>query len=349
VSPLNKRVTIKDVAKEAGVAKSTVSRTFNAGESVSPVTKEKVLRIATQLGYSPNPLAQALSVSSTKTVAIVIPNMESIHISQVTRGVINTLSKHGYSVITVDTSENFGMQTSVHKPLANQLVDGIINCYASANDEIKQLSLMKPVVCIGDKPDGYEADYVGIDYEQGYHRLCHYLKEKNKNNICLINGQRDRYAVGRSEDFQRIARSLGLSMVDEWVLYANWTPYSGYQAMQELLCREEKKPDVVVCASDMVALGALKAINNAGYRVPEDIAICGMDDSMISKYTIPSLTTLKFSPYRLGKKAAEVMLERLKNKDLVRTEHVMSVDVEKRNSVSRDEDHLEQWKGENDE
>ncbi len=342
---MNKKVTINDVARKAGVAKSTVSRTFTEGESVSTATKEKVLRVAEELGYEPNPLAKALSVSSTKTIAIVVPNTESIHISQVTRGVISTLSKYGYSVVTVDSSENFGPQSHVHKPLSNQLVDGIINCYNSATEEIEMLSSKKPVVCVGDRPEGYRADYVGADYAQGYRLLSEYIKNLGMTDLCLVNGQEDENARRMSSLFQETARSTGLNLDDEDIFYANWTPNSGYQAMQDILKREKANPQVVVCVSDMVAFGAIKAASNNGLRVPEDIAICGMDDSMISKYTIPSLTTLKFSPFRLGKKAAEMILDRLENGGELK-ELILAVDVAKRNSIIHEEEPFDYSKGE---
>jgi DNA-binding LacI/PurR family transcriptional regulator len=342
---LNRKVTINDVARKAGVAKSTVSRTFTEGESVSAATKEKVLQVAEELGYEPNPLAKALSVSSTKTIAIVVPNTESIHISQVTRGVITTLSKYGYSVVTVDSSENFGAQTDVHKPLSNQLVDGIINCYNSATKEIEVLSSKKPVVCVGDRPYGYRADYVGVDYTQGYRLLCEHINNLGMKDLCLINGQEDENARRMSSLFQETARSLGLNLDDEDIYYANWTPNSGYQAMLSILNRDKAKPQVVVCVSDMVAFGAIKAVSNNGLKVPEDIAVCGMDDSMIGKYTIPSLTTLKFSPLKLGEKAAKMILDRLENGGEPK-ELILEVDVAKRNSIIFEEEPFDYSKGE---
>lgn len=344
-----KKVTINDVARKAGVAKSTVSRTFAEGESVSAATRKKVLCVAEELGYEPNPLAKALSVSSTKIIAIVVPNTESIHISQVTRGVISTLSKDGYSVVTVDSSENYGKQTNIHKPLSNQLVDGIINCYSSASEEIKLLSGKKPVVCVGDRPEGYDADFVGVDYSQGYHKLCEYIKNLGYRRLCLVNGQDDDNARRMSKLFKKTARTYGLVIQDQDILYANWTPNSGYQAMQKILKTENKRPDVVVCASDMVAFGAIKAAHNRGLDVPKDIAICGMDDSMISKYTIPSLTTLKFSPFKLGEKAAEMILNRLENGGEPK-EVILPVNVAKRNSITLEhelsEDPFDYSKGE---
>ena len=326
------KVTINDVARKAGVAKSTVSRTFAVGESVSETTRKKVLQVAKELGYEPNPLAKALSVSSTKTIAIVVPNTESIHISQITRGVISTLSKFGYSVVTVDSSENFGRQSDVVKPLSNQLVDGIINCYSSANKEIEILSAKKPVVCVGDRPVGYDADYVGIDYEQGYSLLCSYIREAGLTRLSLVNGQEDENARRMSLQFQKTARSTGLILDDEDIYYANWTPYSGYQAMQQIISSDRPLPHVVVCASDMVAFGAIKSAYNQGLDIPGDIGICGMDDSMISKYTIPSLTTLKFSPFRLGSEAANMILKRLEGGGEPK-ELILPVDVAKRHSI----------------
>ncbi|QRN86569.1 LacI family DNA-binding transcriptional regulator [Clostridia bacterium] len=330
-----KKVTINDVARKAGVAKSTVSRTFAEGESVSEATRKRVLRVAEELGYEPNPLAKALSVSSTKIIAIVVPNTESIHISQVTRGVISTLSKAGYSVVTVDSSENFGEQTNIHKPLSNQLVDGIINCYSSAAEEIKILSSKKPVVCVGDRPEGYDADFVGVDYLQGYRMLCDYIKNQGYKHLCLVNGQEDENARRMSGLFKKAASAYGLVISDEDIFYANWTPNSGYQAMQKIL--KKNRPDVVVCASDMVAFGAIKAAHNNGLDVPKDIAICGMDDSMISKYTIPSLTTLKFSPFKLGAQAAKMILNRLENGGEPK-EMILPVNVAKRNSITKEHD-----------
>lgn len=329
---MDKKVTINDVAKQAGVAKSTVSRAFTQGESVSARTRRKVLAVAHELGYEPNPLAQALSVSATRTVAIVVPNIESIHISQITRGVISELSKRGYSALIADSSENFGVQAHVARPLSNQLVDAIINCYGAASGEIEALSHKKPVVCVGDRPSGYLADYVGIDYMQGYRALCRHLHQAGIRTLCLINGLEDASARLKSELFATAASENGLLLRETDVFYANWTPHAGYQTMQEILSRSERI-DAVVCASDMVAFGAMKAASQQGIRIPQDLSFCGMDDSMTSKYTIPSLTTLKFSPFKLGKRAAQMVLERLNDPDEEVREWILPVDVEQRNSV----------------
>ena len=329
---MNKKVTINDVAHKAGVAKSTVSRAFTLGESVSSKTRDRVLDVARELGYEPNPLAQALSVSATRTVAIVVPNIESIHISQITRGVISELSKQGYSVVIADSSENFGVQAHVSKPLSNQLVDAIINCYGSASEEIEALSHKKTVVCVGDRPSGYRADYVGIDYEQGYVALCRHLERAGIRRLCLINGLEDESAMMKSKMFRGAADENGLTLEKEDVYYANWTPRSGHQTMETILA-SGRIVDAVVCASDMVAFGAMKAACQHGIRIPQDLSFCGMDDSMTSKYTIPSLTTLKFSPFRLGKRAAQMVLERLGDPGGDVQEIILPVDVEQRNSV----------------
>lgn len=327
-----KKVTINDVAREAGVAKSTVSRVFTPGESVSEKTRVRVTEVARTLGYAPNPLARALSVSRTGIVAVVVPNIESIHISQIIRGVMSVMGKNDYSIVTLDSSENYGREARVIKPLSHQLVDGLINCYGSATEDIALISRKKPVVCIGDEPVGYKADFVAIDYLQGFGRIIGHLRDTGRKRPVLIQGKEEASTRAQGELFCQVARDQGLTMGPEDVIYANWTPYYGYRETGKML-RRNPRPDALVFASDFMAFGGIKALDEAGIRIPEDISVCGLDDSLISKYTVPSLTTLKFSPFHLGMKAAELMIRRLEEQNAQPMQTILPVSLSVRKST----------------
>ena len=331
-----KKVTINDVAREAGVAKSTVSRAFTPGESVSEKTRDRVNEVARRLGYAPNPLAKALSVSRTGIVAVVVPNIESIHISQIIRGVMSVMNKKDYSIITLDSSENYGREASVIKPLSHQLVDGLINCYGSASEDIALISQKKPVVCIGDEPSGYQADFVSIDYRQGFGTIISHLRENGCRRPVLIQGKEENSTRAQGELFCTLARDQGLDMGMQDVMYANWTPYYGYRETQKAF-RRTPRPDALVYASDFMAFGGLKALDEAGISVPGDIRVCGLDDSLVSKYTVPSLTTLKFSPFHLGMEAAKLMIRRLEQGSLEPMQTILPVSLSARTSTQMGE------------
>lgn len=328
---MEKKVTINDVAVRAGVAKSTVSRVFSPGESVSDRTRHRVMEVARELGYEPDPLARALSSSRTGTIAIVVPNMESVHISQIIRGIMSVMTREGYSIITVDTSENYGLEAPVIKPLSHQLVDGLINCYSAADSEIARVAASKPVVCVGDRPDSYPADFLSIDYRKGYRLMAAHLRSQGVRRLHMIQGRETSNTRHQGDLFVEQAREEGFSLDETGVWYGNWTPFAGYDAMRRLL-KEPDPPDAVVFASDFMAFGALRAVAEAGLQVPGDLRICGLDDSLISKYTLPALTTLKFSPFRLGMEAAQMLLARFRDPEAGTMEKILPVELEIRDS-----------------
>lgn len=326
------KTTIRDVARRAGVAKSTVSRVFTPGAPVSLKTRQRVEAAARELGYRPDPLARALSIRQTAIVAVVVSNAESVHIGQVVRGISGVLSRGGYSVIVVDSAEDFGRTGQVGKPLSHQLVDGILELYGAAREEVRDLAPVRPVVCVGDPPRGFAADYVGIGYGEAFQSLCGWLQEQGNRTLCLVTGPETPAVQAQAGLFQEAARSCGLDLPGHRILHTGWTPYSGTRAVREIL-HWEVRPDVVVCSSDLVAFGVLRAFHEKGVRVPGDVGVCGLDDTLLSKYTVPSLTTLRFSPFRLGMEAGRRMLERLEDPGGEKRQSVLPAGIVRRESV----------------
>ena len=304
--------TITDVAKLAEVAPITVSRVINDSGYVSDLTRKKVEEAITELGYIPNKLASGLRSKRTNTLALVVTDIANPFFTLIARGVEDVASDSGYTVIYCNTDESEQKEINYSNILAQQQVDGVLLVPAcSSSKSVKFLDQNNiPVVLIDRSVPEIEKDIVKCDSKEGAYKLVKLIIELGHSNIASITGPK---GVSTSEDrvagYRRAMNEAGLeSFVN--IYYGAFTQASGYELANQALTLEPQ-PTALFGANNFLSIGILKALRDAGKRVPEEIAVVGFDDLPISMMVDPFLTVASQPAYEMGKQATELLLSRL--------------------------------------
>ncbi|MDI6601731.1 MAG: LacI family DNA-binding transcriptional regulator [Thermoanaerobacteraceae bacterium] len=314
-----KKITIKDVAKAAGVSITTVSRALNEYPDVSDETREKVFRVASELNYSPNSIARGLVTSRTNTIGLIIsemikPGVYHPYVLEQLSGVKASLRKAGYDIILFTVDPGMQEVTPFEKLRDDRKVDGMIAFGLRMSDpyidEIRHCSI--PTVLI-DIP--IVTDYVGYissDNVEASFEAIEYLLNLGHRNVGFINGHKDAaVSFERLDGYKRALIDSGIGYRDGYVIYDDFTQEGGYNCFKQLL-QENPEITAVFVASDLMAIGAMKAAIDMGLRVPEDVSIIGFDDIELATMVQPQLTTVRQEKFKLGYMAGEHLLHILK-------------------------------------
>ncbi len=303
-------VTIKDIAKAAGVSHSTVSRALADSPLIRAETRARIRRLADQMGYTPSAIGRGLRTRRTATVGLVVTSIADPFIAEVVQGIEDTaLSYHYNAILCASQSEPERELTSV-RTLREKRVDAIIvtssrlgNLYLS---HLRELGV--PIVLINNQRGGNYTHSVLIDNRRGGELVGRYLLGLGHERIAYITGPIWAHASGlRLAGLRQALRTRGLSLPAEWVLKGDGRVEGGVEATNELL-RRELPVSAVFCYNDMTALGVLAALHRAGKRAPGDISVVGFDDVPIVAHIEPPLTTVAQPKAELGRRAMEMAL-----------------------------------------
>jgi len=305
-------VTIKDVAKSAGVSVGTVSNVLNNLSTVTEKNKEKVLSTINKLGYRPNKIAASLSKKKTMNVGLIVPDVSSPFYSDLIKGISDTLDSYNYNVFLCSSNNNLAKETKIINDLLSMWIEGIIliPVYAE-NRDIELLKKIKtPLVLVNREIEGLKKDIVVFDNLEGAFKATKYLIQNNHKRIIILGGPK--YSKSFEDRFKgwQIAMEESNLFRNNLVFRGDFSVESGYEMMESAL-KKLKKIDAVFATSDLIALGALSAIEDYNMKVPDDISIIGFGDIYLSKFLKPSLTTIRRPFYNIGKTAVSILLERI--------------------------------------
>jgi DNA-binding LacI/PurR family transcriptional regulator len=306
------RPTLDQVAERAGVGRGTVSRVINGSPQVSEHTRRAVEAAVAELGYVPNLAARALVTRRTDAVALVISESEERVFSEpffagVVRGISAGVSAAGRQLVLALAA---GEERPLERYLTPQHVDGVLLVSLHGDDPLPELLRTRglPVVLGGRPPCGYAGAYIDVDNVGGAKAGVAHLVARGRKRIATISGPRD---MGAGQD--RLAgyrAALAAACLEEdpgLVVEGDFSEVSGLQAMRSLLAGHPDL-DAVFAANDLMAIGALRALRDAGRRVPEDVAVVGFDDSPLSRVTDPPLSTVRQPVEEMGREMAEMLL-----------------------------------------
>lgn len=307
-------VTIKDIAEEAGVSVSTVSRVLNNKPDVNDKTKEKVQRVINKLNYNPNGIARGLVLKKTNTIGLIIPSITNPFFPTIAKGVEDEARKLGYSVVFCNTDNEVKHEKEIINLMKTKKVDGIIAsfCINDVNELNKLITDHFAVVQVDREISGLETPVVIIDNVlSGYLATTHLIKLGHRK-IAHITGQPEvKNTKDRLAGYKKALRENGISFNEDWVLFGDpQKEKSGYKQMNYLL-KEEDRPTGVFITNDIMAIRAYKAIFDHGLTIPGDISIIGHDDIEMASIIRPSLTTIRQPKYKLGQMAARVIIDQI--------------------------------------
>lgn len=316
-----KTVTMRDVANYAAVSQSTVSRILNdsGGASlISEETRERVYEAVRVLSYRPNLHAGALRGYMTKMVAVMIGDIGNPFYHPLVRAIQDVASRHEYDVIVTNTDYDEQGERRFLESILRRPVDGVILVPSYlGNREIEQVidRTGAAVGIVGEHIHHPGADHVHNDDGPATRAAILWLaRTRNYRRIAYIGVNSAAATPTRRLNAYRAAmEDLGEPLRAEYILAGDWTPESGYQAMEQLLDLPSP-PDAIFAANDLMALGAMKAIRRRGLGTPEDVAVMGIDDIPAASWVSPELTTIAPYPFEMGIAIAEALFERLAGK-----------------------------------
>lgn len=309
---------IHHVAKEAGVSVATVSRVLNGQNSVTYKTKLKVEEAINKLNYEPSVLGRNLRNSESRILLILIPQISNPFYTEIIKGIEQTAISLHYNILLCETDSSPQRENIYFELVRNKMADGIISMDPAVNREtlLKLAEKHAIIQCSEYTPDS-GIPYVTIDNEEAAYRAVNHLIQIGHRNIAMINSDETYlYAQQRRQGYQKALVKHDIPIRPEYVLQASELGFdNGQQSMKRILKLKER-PTAVFAVSDLLAIGALKEVNNQQLQVPEDMAIVGFDKIDFSNMTYPALTTISQPMYKMGKIAASMLIDRIKGKQV---------------------------------
>ena len=304
--------TLEEVAKLAGVSRSTVSRVVNDHPNVRPEVREQVWQVIHQVGYQPHAAARSLVTNRTQIIGMVIPEAVTTlftdpFFSLLLRGATDACNSHQYQLMLSLFTANTDRQEIYQRILRSGYLDGAIVASASLDDPLISDLLRDriPFVSVGRYPNK-PVHYVDADNVNGARMAVEHLIRLGHRRIATITGPLDMIAgQDRLSGYRQALEARGIPVEEELIVEGDFTEASGTVGMQRLL---PVSPSAVFVASDMMAIGALKALRQADRQVPQDIALVSFDDIPIASAIEPALTTVRQPIERMGSMAVEVLL-----------------------------------------
>jgi DNA-binding LacI/PurR family transcriptional regulator len=301
--------TLKDVAALAGVSVKTVSNVVNGYTFVKPENQRRVEAALAATGYRPNVGARNLRRGRTGFIALVVPELSIPYFAELAGSVITAAQAHDWSVLIEQTQGLRDRERATLASLGPHLVDGaLIGPEALETEDFTEHAPSIPMVLLGEHALDVPIDHVGIDNVQAAHSVVKHLVDIGRRRIAVIGQNPTRgTATLRLAGYRDALAEAGLPQSPELIApAARYHQSDGAQAMTQLLALPEP-PDAVFCFNDMLAVGALRAAADHGYRVPDDIAVAGFDNTEQSAYNVPSLTTIAPDKVALARSAVDLV------------------------------------------
>lgn len=311
-----KGVTLRDVAKLAGVSSRTVSNVVNGYAPVAEATRARVQQAVDELGYRPNVLARNLAAGRSGQIAVVVPYLDTPYFAELLQGIIRAARVQGYNVL-IDQTDGDAEHEKLFLSGGSQhlLFDGVIfSPLGLAQPDLSERDPSLPLVVLGERVSDGTFDHVGIDDVAASLEATEHLLGLGRRRVAAIGDQPYRTGEAaqlRTRGYRLAHERAGLPVREELVVSTpRFNRSDGATAMAHLLDLEEP-PDAVFCYSDLVALGALHTLASRGVRVPEDVAVVGYDDIEDGRYSNPPVTTVSPDKKVIAETAVDRLLKRI--------------------------------------
>lgn len=306
-------ITIKDIAKMAKVSTATVSRVLNSTDKVSEEKKELINNIMYEMNYQPNALARGLIKKETKTIGVLIPDIDNLFYPAVVRGIEDELGINDYNVFLCNTDKDIEKEKKYINTLLEKRVDGIIFMGTrpidlEKNEHILRLSSKLPILMVNDFILGAGIYSVLTDEIDGAYKAVKYLLGLGHKKIAYVTGEADYTTYkNKQEGYESALREHAIPVNPLYIVRDLPYPEGGKRAAKRLFELEENRPTAIFAGSDQIAMGVMKAAYEVGYRIPDDISVVGFANVPISADLCPGLTTVDQFPYETGKLAANTL------------------------------------------
>ncbi|MFA7075934.1 MAG: LacI family DNA-binding transcriptional regulator [Candidatus Izemoplasmatales bacterium] len=334
-------VSIKEVAKAAGVSTSTVSRVVNNSPSISQNTKEKVWAIIKKLNYSPNNIAKALITNKSYTISLLVDvddekSFQNPFFYEIMHGIEKYCQEKEFSLMVANVNTKMKKQDMISWLVKTKRTEGVILPVSILNKElVKELKDMGiPFVAVGEVDSIQEnVSWVDIDNKKGTEKAVYYLYNQGYKDIAFIGLDKSKdFSKRRLEGYVSAIDRLSLKISDSAIIECDNSKEQGYIQMNNLL-NLDKRPDAIVCGNDSLSVGVIKAITDKGLKIPEDIGIISFDSRQIASLLYPEVTTVDVDVFEMGFQSAKMLFDLIENNNVTDQGLLISTKIIKRNTT----------------
>jgi LacI family transcriptional regulator len=325
------KITIKDIAQEAGVSTATVSKVLNKKDHhISAATVDRIMKIVKDYNYIPNGLASSMVTKKTKTLGLLIPDITNPFFPEIARGVEDRANEEGYSVIYCNTDDDLIKEEKCLSMLIEKMVDAIIIVPSASRTVdyhcLKNISI--PTIFVDRDLDIEDfTAKVLVDNYKGSYEAVTYLIEKGYKRIAFITGPSStKTSQQRLEGYRKALEDHNLNYEQEYVRQGSFKREWGKEAINQLF-QSNIEFDAVYCGDDMIAIGAIKVLKDKGFKIPEDIGVMGYDNIYISEVVEPSLSTVRQPNYEMGTKAVSLALDAIEDRRIKGKVSILQTDL----------------------
>jgi LacI family transcriptional regulator len=315
--------TIYDIAERAGVSPGTVSRTINNIGYIKEETREKIEQVARELEYTPNRAARTLKTKKTGLILLAIPDTDNPFYIDMIKAILEEVKARDHSLVLYYTEGNINDELKALRMMHEHFADGMIFVNLSLTDkhlkEIERIDcpLVLSSISVGEVggTEDDKFDYVGVDSSKGVYIATKHLIMQGHTKIAYIAGSKDlKVFEERFEGYCNALLDGGLKLDGKMIFWKNYTESSGYEGAQYFLALEDK-PTAICCANDMMAVGAMRALDENNIKIPEQISIIGMDNIDMTSRLKPKLSSVSLAQWEIGRAAVDLIFKRLKGKE----------------------------------
>lgn len=332
-------VTITDIAKEAGVSISTVSRVMNNTKPVSPELREKVYQVIEKNHYSPNILAQSLITKRTNIVGVIVPDISNAVFGALTKGINSVCSGKGYTIMVCESGGCLEKEIRLLGILEDRQIDGVLFAGVDVNQELVDAMRKKefPVVLVTQEASvkGTPIDTVTHDNIQALYDSVKFLHENGHERIAYLGGPAYDYSSGnkRLKGYKMALEEMGIEVPDSYIQQVEFSFRGGFEGMKRIYEESSLLPSAVAAGSDLIAIGAVQFLNGQGVKVPEEISVIGFDDLEYAAYVRPELTTVRIPYFEEGEMAARELMKYIEGGKTRAAVHFVSHKIIRRGTV----------------
>lgn len=328
-------VSIKDVARDAGVSIATVSRVLNDIDVVNEDTKQKVLEAIKKLGYRPNIVARSLKTQRTKTIGILVPDISSKIYPEIVRGAEDVANIYDYNVILCNSDYDGEKEKEYLRVLREKMVDGLLYMSVSLEKEtidiVNELDLKTVLVETKDEEGSFPS--VSIDNVKALYDSTKYVIDRGCTKVAFIGSKKEKINAfsKRYLGYEKAILESELSLDNELAYFDGFGVKTGQEGIAKFLERG-KEFDAVVCSSDEIAMGVINALRENGKRVPEDISVIGFSNISTTEVFYPKITTVSEPLYDMGSIAMRMLIKLVNNRKLEQGHYVLDHKIIERDS-----------------
>jgi len=327
--------TIREIAKASGFSIATVSRVLNGSENVTEETRKKILKVIKELDYR---RSQSIKGSSFSGIGVLVPDLRADYYGMVAEGIEEVLLRNSFEMFLSTYRHSLKKEKDALEEFFARKVDGVIVCTTYQDEDCleKFIEAGIPVVAVDRENSELKMDIVTIDNYDSSLKIAKYLYDMGHRKVLHVEGLMEVYSARERKqafmDFAQKKEDFEVTFIP-----ASFDVKDGYIAIKKYLDKYGKNFTAGFFANDWMALGGIKALKEAGFNYPEDVSIVGFDDSPLSKYLYPSLTTIRQPVYEMGLNAAKLLIEKLegKNESKVKRRVILPTNLIIRDSVRK--------------